>query len=170
MIFKRLFLQNFKKKSTKKEVNFSIGFKSPSKDNNNSSNRMACNPDQSDGNKVPPVIHVRADSDSCLEELFTFGLKPPGAQPMMQKPLRQRNLPQSFFNPPNCGGSRSPSCHSRENSFDSSSLVHHQQPYSPMQQPVGSPQPQGGAPGWNCRRSFRGCGNSANVNLRSLAG
>ena len=108
---------------------------------------MACNPDQSDGSKVPPVIHVRADSDSCLEELFTFGLKPPGAQPMMQKPLRQRNLPQSFFNPPNCGGSRSPSCHSRENSFDSSSLVHHQQPYSPMQQPVGSPQPQGGAAG-----------------------
>ena len=96
------------------------------------------NQDQAE-QKSAPIIHVRADSDSCLEELFTLGLKPPGAQPMMPKPLRLRNLPQSCFNPPSSGGSRSPSCHSRENSLDSSGLL---QPYSPMQQPVGSPQPQ----------------------------
>jgi protein yorkie len=67
---------------------------------------MASNPAEK---KMAPVIHVRADSDSCLEELFTLALKPPpGAQPMMSKPLRLRNLPQSFFNPPQSGGSRSP--------------------------------------------------------------
>ena len=98
---------------------------------------MSCNQDQNEANKAAPIIHVRADSDSCLEELFTFGLKP---QPMNQTPLRMRKLPQSFFNPPQ-SGSKSPSCHSRESSFDSSSL-HQQQPYSPMQS-VGSPQPQG---------------------------
>jgi len=55
--------------------------------------------------KVPePIIHVRADSDSCMEELFTFGLKPPDK--LQQIPLRKRNLPPSFFNPPNVGGSR----------------------------------------------------------------
>lgn len=103
-----------------------------------------CNQEQPE-KKSAPIIHVRADSDSCLEELFTLALKPPGAQPMMPKPLRLRNLPQSFFNPPQSGGSRSPSCHSRENSLDSSGLIQ-QQPYSPMQQPVGSPQPQAPTP------------------------
>jgi len=93
-------------------------------------------------NPPGPIVHVRADSDSTLEALFDIALKPPGTQTHLQVPLRMRNLPPSFFKPPQSGGSRSPSCHSRENSLDSSNLSAQQQPFSPMQQPVGSPQPQ----------------------------
>ena len=48
-----------------------------------------------------------------------------------------RNLPASFFTPPQNGGSKSPSCHSRENSIDGSLA----DPYSPAasMQNVGSP-------------------------------
>ena len=92
--------------------------------------------------KVPPgpIVHVRADSDSTLEALFDIALKPPGTQTPLQVPLRMRNLPASFFKPPLTGGSRSPSCHSRENSLDSTNLSQQQQqqqqhqqqqPYSP---------------------------------------
>lgn len=105
--------------------------------------------------KVPPgpIVHVRADSDSTLEALFDIALKPPGTQTPLQVPLRMRNLPASFFKPPMSGGSRSPSCHSRENSLDSSNLSQQQQqqpqlqqPYSPGQQSVGSPQPSAPQP------------------------
>ena len=94
-----------------------------------------------------PIVHVRADSDSTLEALFDIALKPPGTQTPLQVPLRMRNLPPAFFKPPLTGGSRSPSCHSRESSLDSTNLTQHQQqqqqpqPYSPGQQSVGSPQP-----------------------------
>ena len=95
-------------------------------------------------NPPGPIVHVRADSDSTLEALFDIALKPPGTQTHLQVPLRMRNLPPSFFKPPQSGGSRSPSCHSRENSLDSTNLS--QQPYSPMQQPAGSPQPSAPQP------------------------
>ena len=103
---------------------------------------MADNPEDNEmdvKNAPGPILHIRADSDSTLEALFDIALKPPGTQTHLQVPLRMRNLPPSFFKPPQSGGSRSPSCHSRENSLDSSNLS--QQPYSPMQQPAGSPQP-----------------------------
>lgn len=63
-------------------------------------------------------IHVREDSDSDLERLFDIAMNK-GARPL-QIPLRMRNLPASFWQPPTMG-SKSPSVHSRENSLDNSS-------------------------------------------------
>lgn len=85
-----------------------------------------------------PIIHTRADSDTVLESMFAIALKPPGTEMPLQKPMRMRNLPASFWKPPT-EGSKSPLCHSRENSHDSNSLA---DPYSPMPVNVGSPQPQ----------------------------
>merc|ERR1719187_910063 len=76
-------------------------------------------------------IHVREDSDSDLERLFDIAMNK-GARPL-QIPLRMRNLPASFWQPPTMG-SKSPSVHSRENSLDNSSA-----PFSPG----GGPQAQG---------------------------
>ncbi|XP_021947210.1 transcriptional coactivator YAP1 isoform X2 [Folsomia candida] len=67
------------------------------------------------------VIHIRGDSDSELQALFDSVLAPNANRRPKQVPLRLRNLPDSFFNPPSIG-SKSPSCsvsHSRENSVDS---------------------------------------------------
>lgn len=85
-----------------------------------------------------PIVHMRADSDTMLESMFAIALKPPGSEMQVQKPMRMRNLPASFWKPPSTG-SKSPSCHSRENSHDSTSL---NDPYSPACMNVGSPQPQ----------------------------
>lgn len=65
------------------------------------------------------MLHIRENSDSDLQALFDTVLKPDALRPL-QVPLRQRNLPASFFEPPQTG-SRSPSVasHSRENSTDS---------------------------------------------------
>lgn len=63
------------------------------------------------------IILVENDSKDKLDELFdkTLSDKAP-----LHKPYRMRKLPPSFFNPPNSGGSKSPSVsHSRENSADS---------------------------------------------------
>ncbi|XP_043271966.1 transcriptional coactivator YAP1 isoform X2 [Venturia canescens] len=58
------------------------------------------------------------DSEMVLQALFDSVLKPDAKRPL-QVPLRMRNLPDSFFNPPSTG-SKSPSIsHSRENSADS---------------------------------------------------
>ncbi|KAJ8884284.1 hypothetical protein PR048_016141 [Dryococelus australis] len=66
-------------------------------------------------------VVVRMDSESNLQALFDSVLKPDSKRPL-QVPLRMRNLPNSFFNPPSTG-SKSPSVssisHSRENSADS---------------------------------------------------
>ena len=84
-----------------------------------------------------PIVHMRADSDSLLESMFQFALKPAGSEmPANYKPYRMRKLPDSFFKPPPVG-TKSPSCHSRENSHDSTSL---HDPYSPASMNVGSPQ------------------------------
>lgn len=73
----------------------------------------------SDGEqKSNPVLRVDQDSDSVLQSLFDTVLKPDSKRPL-QVPLRMRQLPKSFFNPPSTG-SKSPSVsHSRENSADS---------------------------------------------------
>lgn len=71
------------------------------------------------------VVHIRGDSDSELQALFDSVLKPDSKRPL-SIPLRMRNLPNSFFNPPSTG-SKSPSVssisHSRENSKDSAFTV-----------------------------------------------
>ena len=100
-------------------------------------NGTSVKPQDGEQRAVGPIVHMRADSDSMLDAMFNVALKTPGTEMPLQKPLRMRNLPPSFFKPPNMG-SKSPSCHSRENSLDSTSL---QDPYSPAMN-VGSPQPQ----------------------------
>lgn len=64
------------------------------------------------------VVRVDQNSETDLQALFDTVLKPDGKKPL-QLPLRMRQLPKSFFNPPSTG-SKSPSIsHSRENSGDS---------------------------------------------------
>ena len=64
------------------------------------------------------VVNIDEDSEMDLQALFDSVLKPDSSRPL-QVPLRMRNLPNSFFNPP-LTGSKSPSIsHSRENSADS---------------------------------------------------
>jgi protein yorkie len=64
------------------------------------------------------VVTIDQDSASDLQALFDTVLKPDSKRPL-QVPLRMRDLPASFFNPPQTG-SKSPSIsHSRENSADS---------------------------------------------------
>lgn len=58
-----------------------------------------------------PILHVRADSESTIEELFKFATRP-----QRGNTWKSKNLPESFFNPPP-SGSRTPQ-HSRENSID----------------------------------------------------
>lgn len=73
-----------------------------------------------DVDQVPKslVLTVDRNSESDLQALFDTVLKPDSKRPL-QIPLRMRNLPNSFFNPPSTG-SKSPSIsHSRENSADS---------------------------------------------------
>ena len=74
------------------------------------------NPASTNGDQRPPgpILHVRADSDTVMESMFTIALKPQGSEMPLQKPMRMRNLPPSFWKPPS-SGSKSPSCHSREN-------------------------------------------------------
>lgn len=82
--------------------------------------KMALNQDQvGDANaKDRLVVRIDQNSESDLQALFDSVLKPDGQRPL-QVPLRQRNLPHSFFHPPSTG-SKSPSIsHSRENSADS---------------------------------------------------
>ncbi|KAI5635597.1 WW domain-containing protein [Phthorimaea operculella] len=77
---------------------------------------MALNTDAEQKSNL--VLRVDQDSDSVLQSLFDTVLKPDSKRPL-QVPLRMRQLPKSFFNPPSTG-SKSPSVsHSRENSADS---------------------------------------------------
>eukprot|EP00118_Oscarella_pearsei_P007044 m.33262 g.33262 ORF g.33262 m.33262 type:complete len:521 (+) comp31792_c0_seq4:148-1710(+) len=66
------------------------------------------------------VVHVRADSDSYLEALFNHLVDPAAQAPNPRQrnlpPLRQRNLPESFFSQSSVRGAGH---HSRENSNDS---------------------------------------------------
>lgn len=79
---------------------------------------MALNQDVEQLPKSNLVVRIDQNSDSDLQALFDTVLKPDSKRPL-QVPLRMRNLPDSFFNPPSTG-SKSPSIsHSRENSADS---------------------------------------------------
>ncbi|KYN34313.1 Yorkie like protein [Trachymyrmex septentrionalis] len=108
---------------------------------------MALNQDVDQLSKSNPVVRVDQNSESDLQALFDTVLKPDSKRPL-QVPLRLRNLPDSFFNPPSTG-SKSPSIsHSRENSADSahprahSSPASLQQTYASAQQaPQHAPQP-----------------------------
>lgn len=75
-------------------------------------------PQEIDQLKSGLVVRIDQNSESDLQALFDSVLKPDAKRPL-QVPLRMRNLPDSFFNPPSTG-SKSPSIsHSRENSADS---------------------------------------------------
>ncbi|XP_011305607.1 transcriptional coactivator YAP1 isoform X1 [Fopius arisanus] len=79
---------------------------------------MALNTDVDQLTKGNLVVRIDQNSESDLQALFDSVLKPDSKRPL-QVPLRMRNLPDSFFNPPSTG-SKSPSIsHSRENSADS---------------------------------------------------
>lgn len=79
---------------------------------------MALNQDVDQLSKSNLVVRIDQNSESDLQALFDTVLKPDSKRPL-QVPLRMRNLPDSFFNPPSTG-SKSPSIsHSRENSADS---------------------------------------------------
>ncbi|XP_044597766.1 transcriptional coactivator YAP1 [Cotesia glomerata] len=79
---------------------------------------MALNQDVDQLSKSNLVVRIDQNSESDLQALFDSVLKPNSTRPL-QVPLRMRNLPNSFFNPPQTG-SKSPSIsHSRENSADS---------------------------------------------------
>ena len=83
-------------------------------------------------NSEKMTIHQREDSESELEALFSYGLNATKHKPL-SIPMKQRNLPSSFFKPPTVG-TKSPSVHSRENSLDNTG------PFSPG--PAASPHPQ----------------------------
>lgn len=65
------------------------------------------------------ILHVHTDSDSELEALFKAVMHPTDSKVALIIPMRLRNLPASFFNPPDTG-SRTSAAHSRESSTDSS--------------------------------------------------
>ena len=98
--------------------------------------KMSKNPEVVEHKERNQIVHIRGDSDSELQALFDSVLKPDAHRPL-QLPFRLRKLPDSFFNPPQSGGSRSPSvAHSRENSTDSGhfalnpSPIHHSRAHS----------------------------------------
>lgn len=64
------------------------------------------------------LIREHADSSQDLEELFRAAIEP---NRISHKPMRERNLPLSFFKPPETG-TKSAS-HSRESSIDQSKYV-----------------------------------------------
>ena len=82
-------------------------------------------------NSEKMTIHQREDSESELEALFSYGLNATKHK-LVSIPMKQRNLPSSFFKPPTVG-TKSPSVHSRENSLDNTG------PFSPG--PAASPHP-----------------------------
>ena len=93
-------------------------------------------------------IHIREDSDSELQALFDISLNKAG-QRSLCVPLRMRNLPASFWQPPTLG-SKSPSVHSRENSLDNSLGTFSPPSLGTFSPTTGlSPQPGGGAAGNN---------------------
>ena len=106
-------------------------------------NNSDAKPDLKNG----PIVHVRADSDSDLDNLFSVVNPRPGMQMPLSIPWKMKKLPPSFFNEPSLG-SKSPGCHSRDNSVDNT-LRDVNSPASNQSSSsnVGSPQPaQNGPP------------------------
>ncbi|XP_051903327.1 transcriptional coactivator YAP1-like isoform X2 [Hippocampus zosterae] len=95
------------------------------------------------GGSAPPagqqVVHVRGDSQSELEALFSAVINPAKApQQPASLPMRMRKLPDSFFKPPD------PRLHSRQASSDGSACAsltpHHIRAHSsPASLPVNMP-------------------------------
>ncbi|XP_061608246.1 transcriptional coactivator YAP1-like isoform X2 [Phyllopteryx taeniolatus] len=95
------------------------------------------------GGSAPPagqqVVHVRGDSQSELEALFSAVMNPTkSAQQPASLPMRMRKLPDSFFKPPD------PRTHSRQASSDggvcASLTPHHVRAHSsPASLPVNMP-------------------------------
>ncbi|CAL1541382.1 unnamed protein product [Lymnaea stagnalis] len=50
--------------------------------------------------RTGPIVHVRENSDTELEALFKIAMNPSLAETNKTVPLRMRNLPASFFRPP----------------------------------------------------------------------
>jgi protein yorkie len=75
------------------------------------------------------ILRINASSGHELDELFKAVIGPKDSQIPLSVPMRQRNLPASFFRPPD--GSHSAS-HSRESSLDASFSP-------PLSQPSSSP-------------------------------
>ncbi|XP_059164148.1 transcriptional coactivator YAP1-like [Physella acuta] len=50
--------------------------------------------------RTGPIVHVRENSDTELEALFTIAMNPSLAETNKSVPYRMRNLPASFFRPP----------------------------------------------------------------------
>ncbi|KAM9781679.1 transcriptional coactivator YAP1-like isoform X1 [Syngnathus typhle] len=95
------------------------------------------------GGSAPPagqqVVHVRGDSQSELEALFSAVMNPAkAAQQPASLPMRMRKLPDSFFKPPD------PRTHSRQASSDGGACAsltpHHVRAHSsPASLPVNMP-------------------------------
>ncbi|XP_077361930.1 transcriptional coactivator YAP1-like isoform X1 [Festucalex cinctus] len=95
------------------------------------------------GGSAPPagqqVVHVRGDSQSELEALFSAVMNPSqAAQQPASLPMRMRKLPDSFFKPPD------PRTHSRQASSDGGACAsltpHHVRAHSsPASLPVNMP-------------------------------
>ena len=68
------------------------------------------------------IVRLNEDANQNLEELFRAVMGPKDGQIPLSKPMRQRNLPPSFFTPPETG-SKSAS-HSRESSLDANFSPH----------------------------------------------
>ena len=95
-----------------------------------------------------PIVHVRADSDSTLEDLFAIVQKPPppGSVRQLTVPLRLRKLPPSFFKPP-MSGSKSPGSSNAQEASSTSGEGSMGDPFSPGGASVGSPPPAPSAAG-----------------------
>ena len=68
---------------------------------------------RADSSNTNQIVHMRGDSDSNLDLLFSVLKNVDGQSPVPNSSYRNRNLPASFFKPPTSGN------HSREGSQDS---------------------------------------------------
>lgn len=102
---------------------------------------MADQSGNASGDKAPlATLHVREDSQDLLEDMFSV-VENPSRNVKLSIPMKNRNLPASFFTPPrqpNNGMLNSP-IHSRNGSTVSE---HGDAEFSPAPRSVGSPQPQ----------------------------
>lgn len=90
-------------------------------------------------NRPNHVVRLNEDANHTLDELFRAAIGPKDGQIPLSKPMRQRDLPLSFFTPPE-KGSKSAN-HSREGSLDAASFSPPPAPTSSPCLPASSPLP-----------------------------